>query len=189
MCANMDYIKDMKRKQVFSKTLILRILSKTDLFEDVFKELKEIKFGNLKFDYIDIENIFNSELRYEYKTDLAKYLLYNNKIDISRQVIDILHEHNLLSQYPYHEVKGRTSIIETLKYESFTNNNLSIGVNYKSINIVGLGKIIYLPCLKIYIYHDFVGSLTDFISYIFSCKFNSSLKLKASGFALTSKFI
>lgn len=189
MCANMEYIKDMKRKQVFSKTLIIRILSVTELFEDVFRELKEIKFGDLRFDYIDIENIFNSELRYEYKKDLAKYLLYNNKIIISRQIIDILHKHDLLSKYPYHEVKGRTSLIETLKYESFTNTNLSIGVDYKSINIVGLGKIIYLPCLKVYIYHDFVGSLIDFISYIFSCKFNNISKLRAYGFALTSKFI
>lgn len=184
-----QYIKDMKRKQVFSKTLIIRILTVTDLFEDVFKELKEIKFGDLKFDYVDIENIFSSELKYEYKKDLAKYLLYNNKINISRQVINILHEHNLLSQYPYHEVKGRTSLIETLKYESFTNNNLSIGVDYKSINIIGVGKIIYLPCLNVYIYHDFVGSLTDFISYIFSCRFNNRVKLRVSRFILTSKFI
>ena len=80
-------------------------------------------------------------------------------------------------------------LLKYIRVESFTNTNLSIGVDYKSINIVGLGKIIYLPCLKVYIYHDFVGSLVDFISYIFSCKFNNISKLRASGFVLTSKFI
>lgn len=187
--SHIQYIKDMKRKQVFSKTLIIRILSVTELFDDVFNELKDIKFGNLRFDYIDIENIFKSELRYEYKKDLVEYLLYNSKIDMSKYVIDILQEHNLLLNYPYHKVKGRTSIIEILKYESFTNNNLSIGVVYKSNNIIGLGKIIYIPCLKLYVYHDFVGSFIEFITYIFSCRFTINLKLRASRFALTSKLI